>query len=254
MNIAPIHIIDENNIEFYLSGKSFTVNSIENTIIENEIISDELNPLAWAFENFNFTNELLIWNKDIYVIKYNITENKFYLGNSEMLTENIAEYLLSAGVIRYEEQSIAKVFEHAAKNIDKYVDLDFVKTVNENNNLINIMKLDKNVYISRFNESAKIYNFFKATTANSALEYVNEKTNVDITTFVADLLEGEAAQRAVVLNEISTIEEMINFLKDSRGLLADADRSIDEIKAADALIEDEILKFTTKIIELKSVI
>ena len=254
MNISPVHIIDENNIEFYLNGKSFTANSIENTIIENETISKELSPLAWALENFNFTNELLIWNKDIYVIKYNITESKFYLGNSEMLTENIAEYLLSAGVIRYEEKSIAMTFEHASKNIDKYIDLDFVKTVNENNNLINIMKLGENVYISRTNESAKIYNFFKATTANTALEYVNEKTNVDITTFITELLEGESAERAVILNEISTIEEMINFLKDSRGLLADADRSIDEIKAADALIEDEIARFDSKIIELKSTI
>ena len=47
---------------------------------------------------------------------------------------------------------------------------------------------------------------------------------------------------------------MITFLKDSRGLLADADRGIPEIKAADALIENEITRFDTKIIELKSTI
>jgi hypothetical protein len=254
MNISPVNIIDENNIEFYISGKSFTTNSIENTIIENELISKELSPLAWALDNFNFTNESLIWNKGIYIVKYNITEAKFYLGNSEMLTESITEFLLAAGVIKYDEKAIAMTFEHAAKNIDKYVDLDFVKTVNEKGNLINIMKLGKNVYISRINESARIYNFFKANNANAALEYVNEKTNVDISAFVANLLEGDAANRAVVFHEISNIKEMINFLKDSRGLLADADRSIDEIKEADELIEDEIVRFDAKIIELKSTI
>ena len=54
--------------------------------------------------------------------------------------------------------------------------------------------------------------------------------------------------------KISNIEEMITFLKDSRGLLADADRGLPEIKAADALIENEITRFDTKIIELKSTI
>lgn len=257
MNISPINIIDENNIEFYLSGKSFTTNSVENTIIENEVISDKLSPLAWALANFTFTNEALIWNKGIYVITYNITESKYYLGNSEVLATSemfLAEYLMAAGIIGYDEKEIASTFEHAANNIDQYVNLDFVKTVNENNNLINIMKLGENIYISRINESAKIYNFFKANNANTALEYVNEKTNVDITTFVAELLEGEAAERATVLTEISNIEEMITFLKDSRGLLADADRGIPEIKAADALIENEITRFDTKIIELKSTI
>jgi DNA-binding SARP family transcriptional activator len=114
------------------------------------------------------------------------------------------------------------------------------------------MKVGENIYISRINETAKIYNFFKANNANAALEFVAEKTNVDVTDFLAESLEGEAAERAKLLSTISEKTDIINFLKDQRGLLAEADRSIEEIKAADALIEGEIERFENEVKELQS--
>ena len=45
---------------------------------------------------------------------------------------------------------------------------------------------------------------------------------------------------------------MIAFLKDQRGLLAEADKSIPEIKAADSLINEEIASWETKIAELQA--
>lgn len=252
MTISPINILNENNVEFYLHGKSFTVNSEDNTITENETLSNDLTKLAWALENFQFTNEAIIWFHGPSKIYYRIEESKFYLNNSEILAENISDYLLTAGTIRYEETAIAENLQNSAANIDKFINLDFVKTVNENDNLVDVMKLGENVYISRINETAKIYNFFKANTANTALEYVNEKTNVDVTEFLAELLEGEAADRAKKLETISEKEEIVFFLKDQRGLLAEADRSIEEIKAADDLIEGEIARFENEIKELKA--
>lgn len=252
MNLSPIKIIDENRIEFYLHGKSFTANTAENTIVENEAISTELVSLAWASENFQFTNEAIIWFKGAHKMVYKIQEGKFIMGNAEILDENFTNFIMAAGVIRYEEKPIAEAFVNAAKNIESFVTLDFVKTVNENDNLIDIMKLGENIYISRLNESSKIYNFFKATTANAAVEYVNEKTNTDITGFVAELVEGELAGRVATLKKIETLEEMIHFLKDQRNLLADADRAIDEIKAADTLIEGEISKINSEVKELKA--
>lgn len=252
MTISPIKLVSENQIEFYLHGKSFTANTEENTIIENEELSSELMSLAWSLENFEFTNENIIWYKGVHRMHFNILERKFYMGNTEVLDENFTEFLMASGVIRYDEKPIAAAFENAANNIDSYIALDFVKTVNENGNLVDVMKLGENVYISRLNETAKIYNFFKANTANSALEYVNEKTNVDVTEFLSELLEGEAAERATTLKTIEVKKDIINFLKDQRGLLAEADKSIEEIKAADALIEGEIAKFETEVEELKA--
>ena len=252
MNLSPINIINENEIAFYLHGKSYTVNTAENTIVENEEISNDMLSLAWALENFQFTNEAIVWYKGIYKMYYNIEESKFYMGNTEVLDENFTEFLLASGVIRYEEKSIAKAFENAARNIDKYVELDFVKTVNENNNLIDVMRVGGNVYISRLNESAKLYNFFKANTANAAVEYVTEKTNVNIADFVADLVEGELTEYVDALDELKKKGELVDFLKDQRNRLAEADRSIEEIKAADALIEGEIARFEAEIKELKA--
>ena len=252
MNLSPIKIIDENRIEFYLHGKSFTANTAENTIVENEAISNELVSLAWASENFQFTNEAIIWFKGAHKMLYKIQEGKFIMGNAEILDEGFTNFIMAAGVIRYEEKPIAEAFVNAAKNIESFITLDFVKTVNENGNLIDIMKLGENIYISRLNEASKIYNFFKATTANAAVEYVNEKTNTDITGFVAELVEGELSDRVATLKKIETLEEMIHFLKDQRNLLANADRAIDEIKAADALIEGEITKINADVKELKA--
>jgi len=45
---------------------------------------------------------------------------------------------------------------------------------------------------------------------------------------------------------------MINFLKDQRGLLAEADKSIEEIKAADVLINGEIKVWEDKIAEINA--
>ena len=251
MTISPVNIINENNVEFYLHGKSFTVNTEENTVTENETISENLMSLAWALENFQFTNEAITWYKGSSKIVYKIEEGKYFLGNTEILDENLTNFLMDSGTIRYEETSISEAFVNATKNISNYINLDFVKTVHENENLVDIMKLGDNVYISRMNETAKIYNFFKASNANTALEYVTEKTNVDVTEFLSELLEGEAAGRAKTLKVIESKQDLVYFLKDQRGLLAEADRSIEEIKLASDLIEGEITRFENEIKELK---
>jgi hypothetical protein len=252
MNLSPVKIINENEIEFYLHGKSFTVNTTENTVVENETISEDLYPLAWAVENFQFIDNKIVWYKGVHKMYYDITESKFYMGNTEILNKDFTNFTMASGVIRYDEKAIAESFEHAANNAESFVILDFVKTINENGNLIDVMKLGENVYISRINESAKIYNFFKANTANAAVEYVNEKTNVNITEFVADLVEGELTEYVDALDEINKKEGLIAFLKDQRNTLAEADKSIEEINDADALIEGEITKFETEIKELKA--
>ena len=252
MTISPVQIINENTISFYLNGKVFSVDSNENTITESESISDEMSTLSWALENFNFTNEAITWYSGIHTISYRIEEGKYFLSNTEILDENIAEFLMAAGVIRYDEKIIAETFKFATNNLEKYVTLDFVKTVNENGNLIDIMKSGDNVYVSRLNEGNKIYNFFKADNANAVVEYVNEKAGVDVTSFLTELVEGEVADRAITLAKIEELEEISHFLKDQRGLLADADRAIDEIEAADTLIEGEISRVFTEIAELKA--
>ena len=252
MNISPINIISENLVEFYLHGKSFTANTEENTITENETLSENLMNLAWALENFQFTNDAITWYKGSSKITYTIEEGKYFLSNTEIIDGNLTNFLMASGTIKYDESAISESFVNATKNINNYVSLDFIKTVHENNNIVDVMKLGDNVYVSRINETAKIYNFFEAKNANHALDYVNEKTNVDITEFLSDLLEGDAAERATILKSIEEKQDLVFFLKDQRGLLAEADRSIESIRLADALIEGEIERFENDIKELRT--
>ena len=67
-----------------------------------------------------------------------------------------------------------------------------------------------------------------------------------------ELLEGEQAGQAEKALTIETYQDMVAFLKDQRGLLASADKSITEIKAADTLINEEISSWEAKISELQA--
>ena len=60
------------------------------------------------------------------------------------------------------------------------------------------------------------------------------------------------ADRASVIATMAQKKDIINFLKDQRGLLAEADKSIEEIRLADNLIEGEIARFEEEIEELKA--
>ena len=66
------------------------------------------------------------------------------------------------------------------------------------------------------------------------------------------MLEGEAKELAETAALIEKYEDMIAFLKDQRGLLAEADKSIEEIKAADTLINTEIKAWEAKIADLQA--
>jgi hypothetical protein len=113
------------------------------------------------------------------------------------------------------------------------------------------MRAGDNVYVSRMNEANRIYKFFKANNANSALEYITEQTGVAHLDLVADLLEGAAAESATIRAEILEKKDLIAFLKESKEQLANADRSIVEIKEANDLINGEIAKFESEIKELE---
>jgi hypothetical protein len=66
------------------------------------------------------------------------------------------------------------------------------------------------------------------------------------------MVDGELSKEAEIAGELKQYESMISFLKDQRNLLADADKSVEEIKEADTLINQEIKTWEDKIAELKA--
>lgn len=252
MIISPYFQVNENEVLIAVRNLAYIVNTETNEITEAEYAPVEFISLLEALSTFTFENNEIKWYHGASRMTYSIAESKFFLSNSEILKEAFVNHLLSAGVLRYEDKTRAELFVEAASNTDKFITLEFVETFEGKLNVVDLFKLEENVYTTTLNKSSKLQKFSKMNSANSALEYVAAKTGMDATSFLAESLQGEAADRVVVLSKIETLQEMVHFLKDQRGLLADADRSIEEIKAADALIEGEISKLTTDINELQS--
>jgi len=253
MIISPFFQLDENQVLVAVRNLAYVVNTDTNEISEAEgQIPSEFLRLVEALSTFRFENNEIRWFHGISKMRYSIEEGKFFLGNSEIISDSFVNHVLAAGIIRYEHKATAELFVEAASNVDKYITLDFVQTFENANNVVDLFKLEENVYTSTFNKSTRMQKFAKVNTANSAVDYVTEKTGLDASMFLSNLLEGEASDRVVTLKKIENLEEMIHFLKDQRNLLADADRSIDEIKAADALIEGEIKKIEADLAEVKA--
>jgi hypothetical protein len=101
------------------------------------------------------------------------------------------------------------------------------------------------------NEANKIYKFGKLD-ANAAFDYVKEQTGYEITEMTQELLEGARKEAAEKLEKINLLEQMIAFLKDQRGVIAEADKSIQEIKEADTLINSEIKRLEEEVEAIKS--
>ena len=77
-----------------------------------------------------------------------------------------------------------------------------------------------------------------------ALQYVKEQTGADITEQFEDLLESNAILESKKAETKALYKEMLSFLYDQKGRLAEADRNLPDIKAADKLIGSEITKVT----------
>ena len=103
------------------------------------------------------------------------------------------------------------------------------------------MRAESKVYTYRVNEDTKLGKF-QQLLADAAVEYVATETGADITEQVSDLLEAASNISKLKEERTTLYKEMLSFLYDQRGKLAEADRNLPDIKAADSLIESEIKK------------
>ncbi len=249
--ISPVFVTESGDSYIALDGKAFLVG--ENTITEAEITTapGEFRSLVLALNNFTLTNEGLTWFNGINRIRFVRESNNFFVNNSEVLTENLTNYLLSSGIVSYTNKAKIQLFEYAAQNINNFVSLDFAQKIEEGNVKCYVMKLNEDFYVYRMNEANKIYKFGKLD-ANAAFDYVKEQTGYEITEMTQELLEGARKEAAEKLEKINLLEQMIAFLKDQRGVIAEADKSIQEIKEADTLINSEIKRLEEEVEAIKS--
>ena len=249
--ISPVFVTESGESYIALDGKAFLVG--ENTITEAEITAapGEFRSLVLALNNFTLTNEGLTWFNGINRIRFNRESNNFFVNNSEVLAESLTNHLLASGIVNYTNKAKIQLFEYAAKNINNFVSLDFAQKIEEGNVKCYVMKLNEDFYVYRINEANKIYKFGKLD-ANAAFDYVKEQTGYEITDMTQELLEGARKEAAEKLERINLLEQMIAFLKDQRGVIAEADKSIQEIKEADTLINSEIKRLEEEVEAIKN--
>lgn len=193
-------------------------------------------------------------NSVVVKIAYNVSENKFYAGNIELAFSpsiRLAESMLAAAYIRYEDKALINLFEFASKNFKHYNILEFVSESKDGDIKVLAMRADNNMFVYRFNESTKIAKFSKLL-ADAAIEYVAENTGADITPMVEDILESYKERRATKNSKIQLMHEMIAFLKDQKGRLSEANRNLPDIKAADQLLNSEITRISEELTDAQN--
>ena len=249
--LAPFVSIEE-SVQFYLNGRVYEVNGNEMKEIE-KVTNETLISAIRAFESFDFSNDSVIkWYHGPSKFTYSIAENKFMWNMSVIEGNTFTDHVLHAGIVKYDNAPKARLFESLPSLLDNFLVLDFAASFKNESITVDLFKLEENIYVSRYNEGTRISKFFKANSANEAVEYVQAETGLSALDFVQEMVDGELAAQASVNAEIATYESMISFLKDQRGLLADADKSIEEIKEADTLITQEIKSWEEKIAALRA--
>jgi len=250
--LAPVHI-SENAIQFYLNKRVFELTGNQVSELEQIQDADFYNAIS-AFESFEFGTDIVRWYHGSSRFTYNLAENKFFWGNSNILDESFSKHILAAGAIRYENVKAAELFESIPTLLskDKFLVLDFVATFEGKDSIVSLIKAEGNIFVSRYNNSNKITRFFEAKNANEALEYVSKETGEDASSFLFNMLEGESAKLAQIKEQRNQFESMIAFLKDQREVISGADKSVAEIKEADNLISDEIKVWEGKIAALEA--
>ena len=189
--LAPVKT-SENSAQFYLNGRVYEMSGNTVSMIENITDSNFSNSIA-AFEAFEFSENQIKWYLGVSRFTYNIAENKFAWGNSEVLSESFSKHVFAAGAIRYENLKTAELFESMQTLMESYAVLDMVACFEGNNVSVDLIKTENSIFVHRINNSNKIEKFFEAKNANEALEYVKEQTGEDASTFLIESLEGEAA-------------------------------------------------------------
>ncbi len=185
--------------------------------------------------------------------RYVKESNKFFAGNIEVTLgseESLAERFFNVGYIKYQDKTLLEMFQVAAKNFEAFKVLDFLTESKSGGITVLSMRAEKNVFVYRVNEDTKLSKF-KQMLADAAIEFVAEETGADVSEQFTDLLEASSRITEMRKEKIALYKEMLSFLYDQRGKLAEADRNLPDIKAADNLIETEIAKITEDLNELE---
>jgi phenylpyruvate tautomerase PptA (4-oxalocrotonate tautomerase family) len=266
--------INENGISFYYDyNNKKAVSKIEEGALANFDKMNDLNEkvafLNESIKNLKSANKkgeaLEIATKELDATQTELNETKksaiavqftyvkesntFFAGKMEITLgseEKLSERFFNIGYIKYQDKAIVEAFQTAATNFDTYKVLDFVEESTKDQVTVISMKAENNAFVYRRNEDTKITQF-KKLLADAAVEYVAEQTGADVTELYAEVLESLVERRTAKNEKINLYNEMLSFLHDQVGRLAEADRNLTDIKAADHLLKSEIKRISEEL-------
>jgi len=254
---SQIMQIDGKNA-FYLNKKVYSIDE------NNQITPVDYNKLTALYltliavtENFKFNGDVATYFKGNNSIKFQLTENGTSVKFNDTEVEikesaDLRNFLLSNGSFGVNDMAELDMVAKAFENLSSFTQLDFVQSIHSRMHkgvIVNVIKLDENVYINRVNPYMNTNEFIKASTAADAIGLVKEYVNYDIKTSLVDLLEGEAKQAAIIEAKKEDLFDKITFLKEQRSILAKQPKN-NLIQEADNLLASEIEKFEKELNEL----
>lgn len=228
-----------------------TENTIEKTLLENHVKDTEalksLRTLETAMKYSTVTESRINFRVSEYLTIGLAVGKKggLYINDDELNEETTLESLFNSPIIPIVNKNFYPVLLETSKNLDKFVELDVVKRVN---NLVNpylevfAFNYKNNTFVYRCDERYG-NSFFKY---ESALELVNEvrnELNYDLTYFFENKLNKEI----VVKRKLEDKEREITLK------LEDVQFNIEKIKGSLKMIgESEVLTTALKNLEKRS--
>ena len=229
-----------------------TENTIEKTLLENHVKDAEtlksLRTLEIAMKYSTVTESRINFRISEYLtIGLSVGKKSgLFINDDELNEETTLESLFNSPIIPIVNKNFYPVLLETSKNLDKFVELDVVKRVN---NLVNpylevfAFNYKNNTFVYRCDERYG-NSFFKY---ESALELVNEvrnELNYDLTYFFENKLNKEI----IVKRKLEDKEREISLK------LEDVEFNIDKIKGSLKMIgESEVLTTALKNLEKRQV-
>jgi len=225
-----------------------TENTIEKTLLENNVRDEEtlksLRMLETAMKYAQVSEDRVNFRISEYLtIGLSVgKKSNLFINDDEMNNETTLESLFSSPIIPIVNKNFYPILLEVSKNLDKFVELDVVKRVN---NLINpyleifAFNYKNNTFLYRCDERYG-NSFFKY---ESALELVNEvrnELNYDLTYFYENRLDKEL----IVKRKLEDKEREITLK------LEDVNFNISKVKGSIQMIgESEVLTTALKNLE-----
>lgn len=225
-----------------------TENNIEKTLLENNVKSEEdlrmLRMLESAMKYATINDDRVNFRiSENLTIGMSVTKKgSLFINEDEMNKETTLESLFSSPIVPIVNKNFYPILLEVSKNIDKFVELDVVKKVN---NLVNpylevfAFNYKNNIFVYRTDERYG-NSFFKYESAIELVNEVRNELNYDLTYFYENKLNKEL----VVKRKLEDKEREITLK------LEDVNFNIEKVKGSIQMIgESEVLTTALKNLE-----